>query len=106
MSPSDSPQSLAMLLERDPMFANDDDGNPIHRERMCECGRRFMQRLLSERFLSIAEKARAIDLVTKQIPGFFIPVHCPACERRDLGMQGKKDEYKHQPPQPFGEAAD
>ena len=100
------PESLARLLERDPMFANDAEGNPIHRERTCECGKRFTQRLLSERWLSIAEKARAIELVRQQIPGFFVPVHCPQCERRDIGMQARKDEYKHAPKPSYGEAAD
>jgi len=102
------PESLARMLGRDPMFAVDANNETIQRERTCECGRRFTQRLLSERWLSIAERAHAIGLVTKQIPGFYIPVHCPPCERRDLAMQGRKDEYKHQGnhPLPFGEAAD
>jgi hypothetical protein len=102
------PETLVALLERDPFFANDANGNPIARERTCECGRRFRQRLLSERWLSIAEKAHAMELVTKQIPGYFVPVHCPACERRDLGIQARRDDIRRENirPQPFGEAAD
>lgn len=103
------PEKLSAILERDPTFANDLEGNPIHRERTCDCGKRFTQRLLSERFLAIAEHGRAIDLVRQQIPGFFVPVHCPTCERRDIGMQARMDEYRHgpqQPRQPYGEAAD
>jgi len=103
----DTPAGLSRI-NADRWFAKNAKGEPIARERTCECGRRFTQRLLSQHFLEIAEKAKAIELVAKQIPGFYIPVHCPPCERRDLGMQGRKDEYKHQATHipPFGEAAD
>ncbi len=99
------PESLAGLLESDPMFANDVEGNPIHRRRSCECGVFFTQRLLSERFLTIVDRGRGIQGMIRQVPEFYVPVHCPKCERRDLGMQARRDEFKHLP-QPFGEAAD
>lgn len=99
------PESVASIVERDPMFSVDVEGHPITRQQTCECGRSFTQRLLSERFLTILEthSKRAIELTAKQIPGFFVPVHCPSCERMDLGMQARKDEYAHQPQQPYGE---
>jgi hypothetical protein len=79
-------ESLASLSLGDPMFALDAEGQPIARERSCECGRRFSQRLLSERFLSLVEARgkRAMELFQKQVPGLFVPVHCLPCERRDL----------------------
>lgn len=96
------PESVAAILTTDPMFANDADGNPIARDRTCECGMKFKQRLLSARWLTIAENAGAIELVAKQIPEFYVPVHCPKCESRDLAMQSRKDQYKQEPTQPFG----
>lgn len=89
-------------------FARDANGVEITRQRTCECGRRFSQNLLSAQFLAIAERQsrHAIDAITRQIPDYFVPVHCPPCESRDLGMQSRKDEYKHGPQQPYGEAAD
>lgn len=92
------------------MFSTGANGKAISRDRSCECGQRFTQRLLSERFLAIVEKRgrRAMDLMTQQIPGYFVPVHCPSCERRDLGHAARIAEARHaSEPQPaFGEAAD
>ena len=91
-----------------PMFSADGNGQPITRNRTCECGRSFEQTLLSERFLEIVERhsGRAIQMLTQQIPGFFVPVHCPACERKDLGFQARKDEYALSPGAPYGERQD
>lgn len=95
-----TPEQLSDALGRDPMFAHDEHGKPITREGRCECGRRFSQTLLSERFLGIVEakSAAAIKAVTETIPGYFVPVHCPSCERRDLGMQARLDESRLQRP--------
>jgi hypothetical protein len=95
-------EQMAATLRGDPMFSHDAAGNPIIREAACECGRRFMQTLLSERFLSIAERqsARAIAAVTEQIPGFFVPVHCPKCERIDLGHTARVAEARSVPDLP------
>lgn len=99
------PESVAGMMDRDPMFSHHEDGKIVSRKAKCECGRAFTQRLLSERFLMIVEahSRRAIELTTKQIPGFFVPVHCPSCERMDLGMQARRDQYAQQPNPPFGE---
>lgn len=80
------PTQLSEVVQHDRMFAHDADGKAISRTRTCECGRSFPQRLLSERFLAIVERQgkRAFDLFTKQVPGFYVPVHCPPCERVDL----------------------
>ncbi len=90
------PQSVAALSARDPMFSHDEHGKVISRERTCLCGRRFTQRQLSGRFLSMCERQSkgAIDAVTAQIPNYFVPVHCPPCERRDIAMSGRAADAK------------
>jgi uncharacterized Zn finger protein (UPF0148 family) len=40
------------------------------------------------------QRGRALELVRKQIPGYYVPVHCPSCERRDLGRQATVDETR------------
>ncbi len=93
------PEGMASLLDRDPMFGRGADGEPKTRERTCECGQRFTQRQLSERFLTIVEgfSAKAIAAVTRQIPDFFVPVHCPRCERVDVRRQAWIDEQNSVP---------
>lgn len=80
----------------DPMFSKNAQGEVITRERSCECGRRFTQRLLSERFMGIVEKqgAKALELIKRDIPDYFVPVHCPPCERRDLGYSARRSSYQ------------
>lgn len=91
--------SLAAAIAGDKTFGLGADGKQITRERTCECGQRFTQIQLSERFLTIAEtfSAQAIAAVTRQIPGFYVPVHCPRCERVDLRRQGYIDEQNRIP---------
>jgi hypothetical protein len=93
-------ESLQDALDK--TFAKDTDGKPLVRESMCECGRRFRQRLLSERFLTIVEKAKAMALFQKHVPGFWVPVHCPPCESKELGRMSRMAEY-HEPRPNFGE---
>jgi hypothetical protein len=92
------PDSLADAIAGDPMFSVDEKGRPVMRQRTCGCGRGYTQRLLSERFLGIVEKQskRAIGFLSEQIPGFWVPVHCPSCESRDLGRQARIDEAKRE----------
>lgn len=80
------PEQVPAALAHDSMFAIRDDGEAITREQTCECGQQFTQRLLSARFMAAVEhhSRHAAHLVTQQIPGLFVPVHCPPCERRDL----------------------
>lgn len=106
VSPDDKADGLTHI-SRSKMFAHDAHGNPISRDRTCECGRRFSQHQLSETFMRITEgkSKRAAQLVLAQCPGLFVPVHCPACERRDLGRQARLDEMPHYS-QPFGERPD
>lgn len=94
-------------VTRTKWFALDAQGNPITRDRTCECGRRFAQSQLSARFMEMAERQskRAAALVFAQCPGLFVPVHCPECERRDIGRQASIDEMPHYSP-PFGERHD
>lgn len=101
-------ERVSDLLRGDPFFSHDANGNPITREATCECGAPFVQTLLSERFLSIVERQspRAIAAIRQQIPGFFVPVFCPTCERRDLGFQARTDEYKQEPRASYGDHAD
>lgn len=67
-------------------FARDADGNEIKRPATCACGQVYTQRLLSARVMAAAEahSPRAIALMQDQIPELFVPVACPACERRDM----------------------
>lgn len=63
-------------------------GEAITRARTCECGATFTQFLLSEEFLSACERINGggpLRAVQAQIPEFFVPVHCPSCERKDIG---------------------
>lgn len=78
-----------------PWFACDSAGNAISRERKCECGATFTQRLLSERFLGIVHKqgTGAMRAMERDVRDGFVPVHCPPCERRDLGMAARRAKY-------------
>jgi hypothetical protein len=106
VAPDDKADGLTHI-SRSKMFAHDVHGNPISRDSSCECGRRFSQHQLSARFMGLAEgkSQRAAQLVAAQCPGLFVPVHCPACERLDLGRQAHVDESRHYIP-PFGERPD
>lgn len=95
------PTNIGDTLGADPMFSG------AVRERTCECGRRFAQRQLSERFMLIVERRskQTAALLARQIPELYVPVHCPACERRDIGHQASLDDSRDYP-QPFGERHD
>jgi hypothetical protein len=69
-------------------------GQEITRQHRCECGREFTQRILSERQMAAAERLGVVGVVARQIPGFWVPVHCPPCERKDLGRQARMDEAR------------
>jgi hypothetical protein len=88
-------QSISDVIASDPMFAHDEKGKTIVRERSCECGKRFTQRLLSARFLAIAERQGigALRALQRGVPDFYVPVHCPPCERRDLGFAARRVGY-------------
>lgn len=106
MPSPDRPESVAALMGRSPWFSHDAEGNVVRRERTCECGKTFAQTLLSERFLTMCERqSRAcLNAVTQQIPGYFVPVHCPHCERIDVGRWAHIAESRSVPDtQPFGE---
>lgn len=108
-APKSGAAGFARAIGEDPMFSVGDDGKVVTRTRTCECGKTFTQSLLSEYFLNLAESqnARTIALVTAQIPGYFVPVHCPRCERIDLGRQAWVDGIAQQPDYPErGHAAD
>lgn len=96
------PEKIGDMVRVDRMFSQDANGHPIRRDRTCECGRSFTQTLLSERFLTIVEKARVMERFKRDVPGFYVPVHCPACERVDLGRAARIAE-SHEPRPNFGE---
>lgn len=89
------PVDLAEVIQRDRMFSHDEKGKPVTRPKVCECGASFTQRLLSERFMAIVERRghKALALMREQVPDYFVPVHCPKCERTDLGMQARRASY-------------
>lgn len=93
------PENIAARLGDNPMFAKDAAGELVTRERKCECGNAFTQRLLSQRFFNIVAKRGPGCLAhfERQIPGGYVPVHCLPCERRDLGRQARMDEQRPQP---------
>lgn len=89
----------AARLTRDPTswFAKSQKtGATIERVSTCECGTTFTQALLSARFLAAIEarSAKALELVRRQIPNYYVPVHCPRCERIDLGRQAAVSEHR------------
>ena len=101
------PEDVSVSLRHNPMFAQDAEGNPITRERTCECGKTFSQRLLSQRFFNIVARrgAKCLAEFERQIPEGFVPVFCPACERKDIGRRATVDNHRlefHEP----AEAAD
>lgn len=61
-------------------------GQHITRERTCACGRRYIQLLLSDRWLAVVEQAGAgaEAALFRDVPTGYVPVLCPACERRAL----------------------
>lgn len=93
------PASIADAMADDPTFAHDETGKPITRDTTCECGTTFRQRLLSERFMQLSERhgARAVELIRQQIPDYYVPVHCPPCERKDLRRRASIDRARTLP---------
>jgi hypothetical protein len=85
----------------DPMFAKNAAGQVITREAVCECTAPFTQIMLSERFMSLVERAGpgALSAVMREIPGLYVPVHCPKCERVDLGHAGRIGDARASAPQ-------
>lgn len=72
----------------------------VTRGAVCECGAGFTQRHLSARFLTMCERwngGGALRAVQRQIPDFFVPVHCPKCERHQLGLESRRVEYRPLP---------
>lgn len=72
-------------------------GQVVEREKTCECGRVFLQSLLSNRELEAAARLGVLDRMVRQIPDGYVPVHCPACERRELTYQARLDEARGVP---------
>lgn len=73
---------------------------PITRPATCGCGDTFRQFILSAAFLEACETIRGgapLRAVQAQIPGLWVPVHCPRCERVDLQRQARLDEIRRDP---------
>ena len=73
-------------MTTDSIFELDDAGAVISRFNTCECGQEFEQHALSRRFLEMVahNDGHALAGVTRDVPGHFVPVHCPKCERKDI----------------------
>lgn len=95
MSDTRKPVEVADVIQRDRMFGHDANGRPIIRQAVCECGKSFTQCQLSERFMAIVERrgGRALELMRRDVPDYFVPVHCPPCERIDLGQSQRRTSY-------------
>lgn len=79
------PVHVAALLDRDPMWHRLPTGEIDKREAACGCGATYTQRRLSVRWMTMAERGRGAQQVMDQIPGLYVPVLCPKCERRSIG---------------------
>lgn len=75
---------------------HEDEGQLITHDKLCECGEEFTQFMPSERFMESVEARgpHALELFARQIPGLWVPVHCPKCERHDLTLQARLDEVR------------
>ncbi len=77
------------------------------RDVKCECGQEFTQFQLSEAFMHVVESngKGALAAVLRDIPDLYVPVHCPKCERLDLGRSARIAEARALPEhrQPFGD---
>jgi len=92
-----SAATVAAIIAKDRMFAHAENGDPITRERKCLCGRTYRQTLLSADFMRLVESRgqHAVDVFVKQIPDMYVPVHCPVCERHDIGNHAKRAAIHH-----------
>ncbi len=71
------------------MLAVDEKGQTISRDVYCRrCGKPHQQFQLAMHYLdSVARISEgALTAMTQQVPGFWVPVYCPPCERKDLGF--------------------
>ena len=99
----DKPAGLTSIRDLpNTMFAvyppgHEQAGQLVERERTCACGRVYRQVLLSERELEAAARMRVLDRITRQIPDGYVPVDCPACERKNLTRQAHIDEARALP---------
>lgn len=95
------PQLEPLGLENDPMFAQSAEGKPVSRNRVCDCGRKYTQRLLSERFLNIVAMRgeKCLAAFEHQVPQGYVPVFCPSCERKDIGRWARIAEHRLQFPE-------
>lgn len=69
-------------------------GMTVEREQTCRCGRVYTQSLLSNRELEAAARMGVLDRMVRQIPDGYVPVECPACERKALTRQAHIDEAR------------
>ena len=71
----------------------------------CECGREFEQRQLTERFMTVVEKFGdgAVGAMMRDVPELYVPVHCPKCERSDIGRHARIHDVRPQIRPNFGE---
>jgi hypothetical protein len=70
---------------------------PVERRKACECGREFTQSLMAPSELASLERMGHIATFMRQIPECWVPVHCPPCERVQLGHQSRIDEARNAP---------
>ena len=68
-------------------------GGFVQRQSTCCCGKEFTQSIMAATALESLERQGKIDIIAKQIPGFWLPKHCPPCERKDLALEARRSEY-------------
>lgn len=65
------------------------------RPAQCDCGRKFTQYKMSERFMRAARHANGHrSAFDKQIPDGWVPLFCPPCERVQLGHEARISEVR------------
>jgi hypothetical protein len=67
---------------------------PVERPQTCRCGREFTQSFMAPSELEALERMGHIDTFMRQIPGGWVPVHCPKCERGQLTLQKQLDDAR------------
>jgi hypothetical protein len=99
--PQDTPPAVSLpTIQRSWIghYGPDHDraGQLIERRATCQCGSEFAQMQLSASWLSTMERRnpQIVQAFAQQTPGFWVPAHCPPCERKDLTLRAQIDEAR------------
>lgn len=71
----------------------DANGTEITQRNTCDCGKQYTQWRIAFRFVEALANGRgekAAKLFMDQIPGGWVPVFCPSCERKELATRANR----------------